>query len=128
MALKFRSVQIPALVQRGTNFWLSCQFEMDGQGDSGEQLYSVKWYKNNEEFYRLIAANNSATSTAINSNQYALIDANNQQGQPTSMQQQYFSQVGLNVMVSRERDEANFRPIDTSPSRLIDSFPPNQSN
>jgi hypothetical protein len=88
---------MPALVQRGTNFWLSCQYELQAAGgppssswagsqrhatgapdSEHEQLYSVKWYKNNEEFYRLIFAPAGGAD-----------------------QQQYFTQPGVNVLVSR---------------------------
>lgn len=85
-ALKLSSVHIPALVQRGTNFWLACQFELE----PGEQLYSVKWYKDNQEFYRLQAAEHLQPPMQVQAN-------SNTDGQ---QQQQYFSQSGLNVMVS----------------------------
>lgn len=61
---------MPALVQRGSNFWLACQAQLD----PGDQLYSVKWYKDNQEFHR------------------ALTEA-----QP---EQQSFGLPGLNVLVS----------------------------
>lgn len=82
---------MPALVQRNTNFWLQCEFELDetSTGES-EQLYSVKWYKNNEEFYRLLAASGAAP----NSNARVASGASNPQ------QQQYFAQAGVNVLVS----------------------------
>lgn len=65
---------IPALVERGRSFWLSCDYELDS--DKGEELYSVKWYKNNEEFYRLLidtsirtnaGSSNGSSSTGPNS-------------------------------------------------------------
>lgn len=74
-ALRFSSIQMPALVQRGTNFWLSCQFDL---AHGVDQLYSVKWYKNNEEFYRLLVSNSNWNSG----------------------EQQHFSVPGVNVMVS----------------------------
>lgn len=78
-------MQIPALVQRNTNFWLACHYELDQE--VGEQLYSIKWYKKNEEFYRLLAGSPDASPTSGSSGQ---------------QQQQYFGQAGVNVMVSGE--------------------------
>lgn len=75
-------------MQRGTNFWLSCQFELPVDE---ERLYSVKWYKNNEEFYRLILADAPISGS----------DSSNSQ-QQQQQQQQYFAQAGVNVMVSVE--------------------------
>lgn len=77
-ALGFDAVHMPSLVQRGANFWLSCQFRLE----PSELLYSVKWYKNNEEFYRLIAA------------------AGAQEPQERR-QKQYFAVGGVNILVSR---------------------------
>jgi len=72
---------MPSLVQRGSNFWLSCQFEFEP--GKGEQLYSVKWYKNNEEFYRLLQFQNGPEAQGAQ-----------------QQQQQQFSVPGANVMVS----------------------------
>lgn len=82
--LRFASVQIPSLVQYGTNFWLACSAELANQ----EQLYSVKWYRANEEFYRVISDGHQAT-------------AQHQGEAPSSkQQQQYFGQAGVSVRVS----------------------------
>lgn len=76
---------MPALVQRGTNFWLACQLELD----PSDQLYSVKWYRNNEEFYRLILGPADHSAALVGGEQAA-----------GGLQQQYFAQTGVNVMVS----------------------------
>lgn len=61
---------MPALVQRGSNFWLVCESQLD----PGDQLYSIKWYKDNQEFHRALAE--------------------------PQQSQQSFSLPGLNVLVS----------------------------
>lgn len=38
---------MPGAVASGTDIWLHCDFDLEG-----DSLYSVKWYKNNVEFYR----------------------------------------------------------------------------
>lgn len=35
------------MIQKGDSVILECEFELDGGS-----LYSVKWYRDNEEFYR----------------------------------------------------------------------------
>lgn len=81
---------MPALVQRNTNFWLSCQFKLEDE----DQLYSVKWYKNNEEFYRLFPAAQSEPDQSGGS-------------LATKNQQQYFAQSGVNVLVSLRSQEGS---------------------
>lgn len=73
-SLRLIQVVIPPYKLRGENALLECQYELnnnnkhkyglDGgyhnnydsseQNDEGEALYSVKWYKDNEEFYRFV--------------------------------------------------------------------------
>ncbi|XP_059622947.1 uncharacterized protein LOC132266118 [Phlebotomus argentipes] len=71
-SLKLVKVTIPSYKLRGENVVLECQFELqevtrrhpghhfheydDEVADDGgrESLYSVKWYKDNEEFYRFV--------------------------------------------------------------------------
>ena len=72
---------MPALVQRSSNFWLACHFQLE----PGDQLYSVKWYRNNEEFYRLLQGAPSFPGGAP---------------QAPDGQQQYFAQLGVSVLVS----------------------------
>lgn len=40
---------VPEHVVRGQNIRLECNFNLDG-----EMLYSVKWYKDGNEFYRYV--------------------------------------------------------------------------
>ncbi|KAK4887584.1 hypothetical protein RN001_003855 [Aquatica leii] len=50
--LKLTNLIIPALVDTRKSMLLDCQFDMEG-----EELYSVKWYKGIEEFFRYIPRN-----------------------------------------------------------------------
>lgn len=96
-SLRFSSIQIPALVQRGSNFALACLYELE----PSEQLYSVKWYKGNEEFYKLQATNNNQLQQPPISAQYQYQRLQQDaQVEPSGQQQQYFSQAGVNVRVS----------------------------
>ena len=40
---------VPDAVQNGTSAMLVCEFDLEG-----ETLYSVRWYKQYEEFYRFL--------------------------------------------------------------------------
>ena len=40
---------LPTVVQKGDKVDLRCNFEL-----SGENMYSLKWYRDNVEFYRII--------------------------------------------------------------------------
>ncbi|KAG8184779.1 hypothetical protein JTE90_011565 [Oedothorax gibbosus] len=46
-ALRFLNISVPGAVQVGEPVWLKCDFDLEG-----DDLYSVKWYKNHVEFYR----------------------------------------------------------------------------
>lgn len=91
-------------MQRGTNFWLSCQFQLDRD----QQLYSVKWYKNNEEFYRLIQSSSQQQQQQLLAGNNILDSGSSppsssspdHPSQAANQQQQYFSQSGVNVLVS----------------------------
>ncbi|GAB0095411.1 Immunoglobulin-like domain [Sergentomyia squamirostris] len=48
-ALRLTEVRIPNHTVRGSAARLECHYEMDG-----EALYSVKWYKDGNEFYRYV--------------------------------------------------------------------------
>ncbi|XP_043503535.1 uncharacterized protein LOC122525045 isoform X5 [Polistes fuscatus] len=48
-ALRMLELVIPQYVVRGQNIRLECSFNLDG-----EILYSVKWYKDGNEFYRYV--------------------------------------------------------------------------
>lgn len=93
---------MPALVERGASFWLSCRFELE----AGDSLYSVKWYRNEEEFYRVIGplpAQEPATSTATTTTTTTTDTAHNSNNNGNTISsggQQYFGQMGVNVLVS----------------------------
>ncbi|XP_046145056.1 uncharacterized protein LOC114880254 isoform X1 [Osmia bicornis bicornis] len=48
-ALRMLELVVPQYVVRGQNIRLECNFNLDG-----EALYSVKWYKDGNEFYRYV--------------------------------------------------------------------------
>lgn len=45
--LKLMSIEVPSSVMIGESFWLNCTLDLES-----DDLYSVKWYKNEVEFYR----------------------------------------------------------------------------
>ncbi|GIX93542.1 uncharacterized protein CDAR_295231 [Caerostris darwini] len=45
--LKISSFEVPSLLVPGDSAYLTCLFDL-----AGEKLYSVKWYKDEQEFYR----------------------------------------------------------------------------
>ncbi|XP_054706943.1 uncharacterized protein LOC129216751 [Uloborus diversus] len=47
--LKMLELQVPPSIMRGQPITLNCTFDLEG-----DVLYSIKWYKNNVEFYRYI--------------------------------------------------------------------------
>lgn len=47
--LRMLELVVPEHVARGQNIRLECNFNLDG-----ETLYSVKWYKDGNEFYRYV--------------------------------------------------------------------------
>ncbi|PRD34601.1 UNVERIFIED_CONTAM: hypothetical protein NCL1_14117 [Trichonephila clavipes] len=47
--LKFVQLDIPGALHSGESTWLKCQYEL-----GVDELYSVKWYKNNVEFFRYL--------------------------------------------------------------------------
>lgn len=51
--LRLMKVSIPGYKLRGEMAILECDYELDG-----EILYAVKWYKDNEEFYRFVPKSN----------------------------------------------------------------------
>jgi hypothetical protein len=49
LSLKLLRVTVPQYKVRGDTALLECQYDL---GD--DKLYAVKWYKDNEEFYRYV--------------------------------------------------------------------------
>nr|XP_042898122.1 uncharacterized protein LOC122269382 [Parasteatoda tepidariorum] len=49
MGLRFVQLDIPGALHSGESTWLKCQYEL-----GEDELYSVKWYKNNVEFFRFL--------------------------------------------------------------------------
>jgi len=47
-----RRLGVPAAVSNGSSVWLFCDFDLEG-----DNLYSIKWYKNHEEFYGYLIEN-----------------------------------------------------------------------
>ncbi|XP_013792333.2 uncharacterized protein LOC106476214, partial [Limulus polyphemus] len=47
--LRLQKVEVPTAVRRGDPVWLNCTYDLES-----DDLYSVKWYKNNVEFYRYL--------------------------------------------------------------------------
>ncbi|XP_022237894.1 uncharacterized protein LOC106478571 [Limulus polyphemus] len=47
--LRLQIVEVPTAVRRGDPIWLNCTYNLET-----DDLYSVKWYKNNVEFYRYL--------------------------------------------------------------------------
>jgi cell adhesion molecule 2 len=56
--VRLLKIIIPAYRFRNENAMLECDFELDkvknDETYADEDLYSVKWYKDNEEFYRYV--------------------------------------------------------------------------
>ena len=50
-AVRIRELRVPQVAIYGETVLFSCLYELDGPDDI---LFSVKWYKNQEEFYRYI--------------------------------------------------------------------------
>lgn len=52
LSLRLTEVRIPNHTVRNSTARLECHYNMDGQ-----DLYSVKWYKDGHEFYRYVPGN-----------------------------------------------------------------------
>ncbi|UYV82868.1 hypothetical protein LAZ67_22001158 [Cordylochernes scorpioides] len=48
-ALRLSRLEVPSAVVLGEPAWLNCSYDLES-----DELYSVKWYKNNVEFYRFL--------------------------------------------------------------------------
>ncbi|XP_045136998.1 junctional adhesion molecule 2A-like isoform X4 [Portunus trituberculatus] len=51
LGLRVDRVEVPPMVVEGGEAQLECEYDVEG-----EQLYSVKWYKDDKEFFRFIPA------------------------------------------------------------------------
>lgn len=49
LGVRFTSLGVPGSVSKGDSIWLECGYDLEG-----DELYSVKWYKDNVEFYRFM--------------------------------------------------------------------------
>ncbi|KAH6931050.1 hypothetical protein HPB50_021989 [Hyalomma asiaticum] len=47
--LRLLRLDVPSVARRGEPVWLNCSYDLES-----DQLYSVKWYKNNVEIYRYL--------------------------------------------------------------------------
>lgn len=47
--LRLLRLDVPSIMRRGEATWLNCSYELER-----DQLYSIKWYKNNVEIYRYL--------------------------------------------------------------------------
>ncbi|CAL1273229.1 unnamed protein product [Larinioides sclopetarius] len=55
LCLRMLSLDVPTAVMRGDSIWLNCTLDLES-----DDLYSVKWYKNDVEFYRYLPRDNPA--------------------------------------------------------------------
>ena len=51
--IRLERFRVPGSVKNGSSLFLHCDFDLEG-----DSLYSVKWYKNNLEFYRYLIKQN----------------------------------------------------------------------
>lgn len=49
LPVRFAYLGVPGFVLKGEPVWLDCGYDLEGN-----ELYSVKWYKDNVEFYRFL--------------------------------------------------------------------------
>lgn len=47
--VRLTRMDVPSAVVVGDSIWLNCSYDLEE-----DQLYSIKWYKNNYEFYRFL--------------------------------------------------------------------------
>ena len=55
-AVRLIKESIPSFAIKGEDLLLECPYDLEG-----DTLYSVKWYKNGQEFYRHIPSDNPKT-------------------------------------------------------------------
>ncbi|XP_034826756.1 uncharacterized protein [Maniola hyperantus] len=56
-SIHIKELQVPGIAAEGRQALLGCQFDLEG-----DDLYSVKWYKDGREFYRYVPSNDKAIS------------------------------------------------------------------
>ena len=47
--IKLNAINIPGAVANGSSIWLNCEYILQD-----DELYSVKWYKDGQEFYHIL--------------------------------------------------------------------------
>ena len=57
LSIRLLEVTIPPHAIRGQNSKLNCNYDMEG-----DKLYSIKWYRNGQEFYRFIPSDEPKTT------------------------------------------------------------------
>ena len=60
-SIQLLQVSVPSVIQAGEGAALLCDVDMEG-----ERIYSVKWYKDNEEFFRYVPRENGNQSIVYN--------------------------------------------------------------
>ena len=61
-SIRLLNVEIPPHAVRGQDLHMSCKYDL-----GGDKLYSIKWYRNGNEFYRYIPSDTPQT-TIFNGN------------------------------------------------------------
>ncbi|XP_023936520.2 uncharacterized protein LOC112044789 [Bicyclus anynana] len=56
-SIRIKELQVPGIAAEGGQALLGCQFDLEG-----DDLYSVKWYKDGKEFYRYVPSNDEVMS------------------------------------------------------------------
>ena len=56
-SIRLKKVVIPPHALRGDDVTLQCLYDMEG-----DKLYSIKWYRNGNEFYRYIPTDRPSTA------------------------------------------------------------------
>ncbi|XP_035207999.1 uncharacterized protein LOC118182722 isoform X3 [Stegodyphus dumicola] len=58
ISVRFAYLGVPGFVLKGEPVWLDCGYDLEG-----DELYSVKWYKDNVEFYRYLPGDSPSAQT-----------------------------------------------------------------
>ncbi|RWS26542.1 uncharacterized protein B4U80_00272, partial [Leptotrombidium deliense] len=65
-ALRITNLSIPHSIHSGESIWINCSYDLET-----DQLYSIKWYKNDIEFYRYLPSDVPNAQTYESSGIYA---------------------------------------------------------